>query len=663
MKRFFKVLSMALVAVMAISCYDDSKVWEKLDSLESQLAELTSQVNSVSTIVSALEKNVYVKAVTEVTGGYEIEFTDGKKVTVKDGKDGADAPEIGAVMDVDGVYYWTLDGEWLLDAAGNKVPAGMGQPKLKTEDGQWYISADGKDWALIGPDVACTIEKVVVADETVTFTVAGQELVLPIFRELDVTFNVPEESIYDKESATVEYTVVGGTEKTRVTAMCTTAAVSVKATDANTGVITVNGLQGEDYEVVVFVTDGVSRTIFKTLKFVAGTFTTESDVVTVTAIEGALAIPVATNIEYVASVQEGCDWITLPAETKAEIRNEEVIFNVAANPSLMDRTAEVYLTPKDELFASLKLTVTVVQKGTAVVVWEKNFADYSVAFGNPIHVAYKDGNLLVSTGSAIHLLNPATGEYVADGSAAIPAGFVVSSMATDDAGNLVIAGNIANGASGDIYALSALDAAPVKVATMQNNVYSFNAGNLRAGGDVTNNGVVAMFVDVSQYYIACDIIDGVCGETVAGALTYEGAATAWSCDNGCVVPLGTSVADGFLGTWYTCPGLVSCTSDGCTAVGPAVYTGNDNNCAIAEAEYKDVHYAAVGVGSHFNYSATGAYLYNLSTNEVIYKYGVTGELNGLGATADVTLVPAEDALYMFYADLNMGRIACVQLPL
>ena len=48
---------------------------------------------------------------------------------------------------------------------------------------------------------------------------------------------------------------------------------------------------------------------------------------------------------------------------------------------------------------------------------------------------------------------------------------------------------------------------------------------------------------------------------------------------------------------------------------------------------------------------------------MIYKYGVTGELNGLGATADVTLVPAEDALYMFYADLNMGRIACVQLPL
>ena len=86
MKRFFKAMSMALVAALTISCYDDSKVWEKLDSLEAKLAELTSQVNSVSSIISALEKNVYVKTVTEVTGGYEIEFTNGEKVTVAEGQ-------------------------------------------------------------------------------------------------------------------------------------------------------------------------------------------------------------------------------------------------------------------------------------------------------------------------------------------------------------------------------------------------------------------------------------------------------------------------------------------------------------------------------------------------------------------------------------------------
>ena len=52
-------------------------------------------------------------------------------------------------------YYWTIDGEWLLDEDGHRIPAtgrngsegasgGNGAtPKLKIEDGQWYISLDG----------------------------------------------------------------------------------------------------------------------------------------------------------------------------------------------------------------------------------------------------------------------------------------------------------------------------------------------------------------------------------------------------------------------------------------------------------------------------------------------------------------------------------------
>ena len=84
MKRFFIILSLVCTAVMAMSCYDDTKVWEKIDSLETELAQLKDQVNSVATIVSALEKNNYIKSVTEVAGGYEIEFTKGEKVTIKD---------------------------------------------------------------------------------------------------------------------------------------------------------------------------------------------------------------------------------------------------------------------------------------------------------------------------------------------------------------------------------------------------------------------------------------------------------------------------------------------------------------------------------------------------------------------------------------------------
>ncbi len=94
---------------------------------------------------------------------------------------------IGVAQDTDGVYYWTLNGEWLLDDNGNKLPVSgkdgqngangsNGQdgadgkdgqdgedgkdgadgkdgvtPQLKIEDGYWYISYDnGATWTQLG---------------------------------------------------------------------------------------------------------------------------------------------------------------------------------------------------------------------------------------------------------------------------------------------------------------------------------------------------------------------------------------------------------------------------------------------------------------------------------------------------------------------------------
>lgn len=337
-------------------------------------------------------------------------------------------------------------------------------------------------------------------------------------------------------------------------------------------------------------------------------------------------------------------------------------FAVAENPYGNLRSAFLYITPVDETYLDLADTLSVFQAGRASVVWEKNLSDYTtVSFAAPIHLAYKDGNLLVATGNSIHVLKAETGEYVSDASSMIPEGFALASMTNDDAGNIVVASNVAYGGEGDVYALTALDATPVKVATISHkDVYSFAAGNLRAGGDVTTNGVVAMYVDVSQYLIACDIVDGECGATTFNALPASGSQT-WSPQDGCALPLGTKTSDGFLATYYTLTSLVSNASGEWVNIGAEYYGGNDNSCSLAKAEYNGVKYAAVGVGSHFNYSATGAYLYDLSRNEMIYRYAVDGELNGLGAYADVVLVPMEDALYMCYAELNKGRIACIQI--
>ena len=80
--------------------------------------------------------------------GYEVSFRDGKTVVIPFGKDGIDGRQFipVGVKDEDGVYYWQVDGEWLLDADGNRIRAGATDgfvPLFEARaDSLWWISLD-----------------------------------------------------------------------------------------------------------------------------------------------------------------------------------------------------------------------------------------------------------------------------------------------------------------------------------------------------------------------------------------------------------------------------------------------------------------------------------------------------------------------------------------
>ena len=84
---------------------------------------MKEQVNSLKTLVDALNGNKFITNYTESDDGWSITFNDGKTITIRDGEKGADAPVLG-IARFEGVYYWTLGGadEWLLDDAGSKIP-------------------------------------------------------------------------------------------------------------------------------------------------------------------------------------------------------------------------------------------------------------------------------------------------------------------------------------------------------------------------------------------------------------------------------------------------------------------------------------------------------------------------------------------------------------
>ena len=422
-------------------------------------------------------------------------------------------------------------------------------------------------------------------------------------------------------------------------ASITVVATPNKGTDPRTAVITVKaGVSVLTFDVVQEGYPSLSISPKEVVLPVAG---------------GTAEVAVSANVEYAVSMPE-VDWLSV----NYDAQKGAYVVTATENTAYAGRSVTITLSNNVD---NVSESVVISQDGKAKVVWEKTLADLSIAPGNPLHLAYKDGLLALSTGSALHAINAADGAYKAP--VALPEGFIASSMTMDDAGNIVLAGDIPFGGSGDVYAVSSLaEIKPVKVAVLSHvDVWSNTAGNLRAGGDVTKNGVVTMIVDVSQYWIGCDIVDGVAGATTFGALANPEAGTLWSVANGCVAPLGNKLADGLLATYYTCPALYSNAAGEWAPVGGNQFTGNDNNCAIAEAVYGGNPYAAVAVGSHFNYSATGACLYDLAKGEMVYKYSVEGELNNAGATADVILVPAADALYMYYADLNKGKVACIEI--
>ena len=132
-----------------------------MNNLENRVVKLESAVNtntqSIQALVEASKSNDAVTGFSELTdkSGYVITFASGKSVTLYHGKDGQNGstPVIGVKADSDGLYYWTVNGEWLL-SGGQKVKA-EGEdavtPKFKIENDNWFISQDGgKTWTNLG---------------------------------------------------------------------------------------------------------------------------------------------------------------------------------------------------------------------------------------------------------------------------------------------------------------------------------------------------------------------------------------------------------------------------------------------------------------------------------------------------------------------------------
>ena len=245
MKKILIFLS-AITLANCSDSYDDSKLWDSINGLENRVAKLeelckqmNTNISSLQEIVTALQKNESIKSVATLPdgSGYLITFSSGKTIIIYHGKNGEDGkdgyngtdgvtPTISVRKDTDGIYYWTVNNDWLL-VDGKKVKAEGADgadgkpgidgedgtngkdgitPQFKIEDGYWYISYDNEqswtklgkatgDSGLNGTDGDNFFKGVSIEDGYVCFTLNDKDstvIKLPFVSESELTVEVKD---------------------------------------------------------------------------------------------------------------------------------------------------------------------------------------------------------------------------------------------------------------------------------------------------------------------------------------------------------------------------------------------------------------------------------------------------------------------------------------
>jgi hypothetical protein len=173
MKKFLLPALTLLLIAAGCEKYDDSALREellrlqqeqeaqkgRLTSIETWQLTVNSNIGALHDIVEALQANDYVTSVdsfaTPSPGGYRINFTKSPSATIWNGAKGnagsnGDVPQVSVEVEGD-EYYWTVNGEWLTDDEGHKIPVTGGedipiivpQLRINTATNKWEVCTNG----------------------------------------------------------------------------------------------------------------------------------------------------------------------------------------------------------------------------------------------------------------------------------------------------------------------------------------------------------------------------------------------------------------------------------------------------------------------------------------------------------------------------------------
>ncbi len=361
MKRF---LTYVFAALLLTACYDDSEMKSRLDQMDQRLTSVETLVASLNTQLTKLQElidgKLFISDISDTEDGKHVitfvnAYGEMSTMTLSDGQ----SPDVSVKQAPDGKWYWAVNGDYLLDKDGNKVPVTGDRgvtPSMKIENGKWYVSYDyGVTYIECGQatgedgDAFFRDAKMSEDGKKAYLTLAdGTVLTFEIYKEFGIAVEVTSSLIYSGQTKDYAYTITGGDKNTvlEVLPQGNWKAV-VKAESDTKGVISVTAPDEPTAgKVILLLGDGANKTLMRTLTFIAGNMHVSTASVESPATGGVFDVDVTTNLEFTAELEDDQTWAHL-VETKAyEVYTKTVSVKVDKND--MPYARETRMTLKND---------------------------------------------------------------------------------------------------------------------------------------------------------------------------------------------------------------------------------------------------------------------------------------------------------------------------
>ena len=399
---------------------------------------------------------------------------------------------------------------------------------------------------------------------------------------------------------------------------------------------------------------------------------------------GTATIKVMTNVDFKVTIPEDAkSWLTAVG-SKAYGEKTYAISVAALNELDASRSAEITVAAAG--FETL--TYTISQVGPKSLQWSKNVTELAgYNLNGESKMAMYEGKLLVSNTNQILVVDPANGDVL--NTIALPEGYACNNLCVDEGGNIIMAAHANYSWDGPefcenlvIYTIKDVNDTPrelVKYSTA--NIWCSNTGNIRVKGNIDEKAVIVAYAANSGYWVAWEAENGEVAVDANGWSVFSCGTTAYvgtEARYGCVIPEGNTLADGL---WFIAYGgdynlyFAANPADNDWAL--SYVTGSswmENYNCIARASWNGKEYAAIIASCHFHYDATDVILLDVTDPAAAEKVFAVDcdslvdrdedwanlDWTEAGASSDVVLVPTDEALMIYFMDVNFNIIGCAQ---